>query len=244
MPALLNATSTEPKASCAARKAAATSVSDVTSACTYSPLVSAAAYSPAASSMSTATTCAPSAANRRAAASPIPLPAPVMTTVLSSNLMVPPLARLRAAFEVPSSLVARRKLLAPQSRRDRGPLARSLLRRNEHVLGLGERVGGVRAQLTAEARLLEAAERRPVAHRGMRVHRQVPGLHRAGDPDRPAHVAGPDGAGQAVGRVVGDGHGLRLIGKRGHGHHRAEHFLGISRVVRAHRSEHRRRVPV
>ena len=90
MPALLNATSTEPKASCAARKAAATSVSDVTSACTCSPFVSAATFSPAASSMSIATTCAPSAANRRAAASPIPLPAPVMTTVRPSNLIRPP----------------------------------------------------------------------------------------------------------------------------------------------------------
>ena len=90
MPALLNATSTEPKVVCAVRKAAATSASDVTSACTNRPPVSAAAFSPAASSMSTATTCAPSVANRRAAASPIPLPAPVMTTVLPSNLIRPP----------------------------------------------------------------------------------------------------------------------------------------------------------
>src|SRR5438552_1447566 len=50
MPALLNATSTEPYVSCAARKAAATSDSDVTSACTYNPPVSAAGFSPAASS--------------------------------------------------------------------------------------------------------------------------------------------------------------------------------------------------
>src|SRR6266700_2882436 len=137
MPALLNATSTEPKASCAVRKAAATSVSDVTSACTYRPPVSAAAFSPAASSMSTATTCAPSAANRRAAASPIPLPAPVMTTVLPSN---------RCTFSPEPCL---------------------FIRCDKHVLDFGECVGGVRAELTAEAGLLEAAERRPVAHRGM-----------------------------------------------------------------------------
>jgi hypothetical protein len=88
MPALLNATSSDPYASNAAAKAAPTSASAVTSACTNSPPVSAAAFSPAASSMSTATTCAPSAANRRAAASPIPLPAPVITTVLPENRML------------------------------------------------------------------------------------------------------------------------------------------------------------
>src|SRR5437879_7805854 len=125
MPALLNATSTEPKASYAARKAAVTSASDVTSACTYSPPISAAAFSPAASSMSTATTWAPSAANRRAAASPIPLPAPVMTTVLPSNLM-----SLLCRDE------RRRGRRSPSNRRI-GLLRRGLGHRGDRLLGGG-----------------------------------------------------------------------------------------------------------
>ena len=53
-------------------------------------------------------------------------------------------------------------------------------------------------ELAAEPGLLEAAERRRVAHRGVRVDRQVAGLDAAGDAQRAADVAGPDRAGQAV----------------------------------------------
>jgi hypothetical protein len=56
------------------------------------PLVSSAAALPAASSMSTATTIAPSAAILRALASPMPLPAPVMTATRSCKRCVPVLA--------------------------------------------------------------------------------------------------------------------------------------------------------
>src|ERR1700712_332223 len=48
---------------------------------------------------------------------------------------------------------------------------------DEHVLLLGERVRRVRTELTAEAGLLEPAERRPVADGGVRVHTEVAGLH-------------------------------------------------------------------
>ena len=48
----------------------------------------------------------------------------------------------------------------------------------------------VRAELAAEAGLLEAAERRPVAHRGVRVDRQVAGLDRRGPPAAPGRRRG------------------------------------------------------
>ena len=58
-------------------------------------------------------------------------------------------------------------------------------RREEDVLLVGERVQRVRAELAAEAGLLEAAERRRVAHRRVRVDRQVAGLDRRGRPAAP-----------------------------------------------------------
>src|SRR5690606_23729948 len=93
----------------------------------------------------------------------------------------------------------------------------SLLRGDEDVLGLGERGQRVRPQLTAEPGLLEPAERGPVADRGVGVHRERAGLDRAGHPQRPADVAGPDGAGQAVAGVVGD---ADRVGLTGQPHHR------------------------
>ena len=48
-------------------------------------------------------------------------------------------------------------------------------RADEDVLDVGERVERVRAELAAEPGLLEAAERRRVAHRRVRVDRQVAG---------------------------------------------------------------------
>ena len=73
---------------------------------------------------------------------------------------------------------------------------------DEDVLLLGERVGRVRAELAPEARLLEATERRPVAHRRVRVDAEVAGLDTARatrsalptsrvkiEPDRPYSVS-------------------------------------------------------
>ncbi len=75
---------------------------------------------------------------------------------------------------------------------DRGPSSRSvhesLLRCDEDVLDLGEGVEGVGAELPADARLLEPAERRPVAHRRVRVDRQVAALDGPGDAQGPADV--------------------------------------------------------
>src|SRR5438552_12989216 len=85
--------------------------------------------------------------------------------------------------------------------RSASPRMCSVLRRDEQVLGLGEGIQGVRAELAAEPGLLEPAERRPVAHRGVRVDRQVARLHGPRDAHRAAHVLGPDRAGQPVRRV-------------------------------------------
>ena len=61
---------------------------------------------------------------------------------------------------------------------------RSLLGRDEYVLGLGERERCVRAELAPEAGRFEAPERRPVPDRGVGVDRQVARLDRPGYPDR------------------------------------------------------------
>ena len=77
------------------------------------------------------------------------------------------------------------------------------LRRVVDGLDLGVVVERVRAELAAEARLLEAAERRRHAHRRVRVDRQHAGLDRPRDAQRLGAVARPDRARQPVDRVVG-----------------------------------------
>src|ERR1700722_5636326 len=208
MPALLNAMSIRPYSAATSANSRWTSASLATSARTNMPSASAAADWPACTSMSTATTLAPSAASRFALASPIPLPAPVTTATRS----------------------CKRCMLL-------------LIGRDEHVLGLSEGIKRVRAELPAQARLLEPAERGPVPDRRVRVDRQVAGLHRPGHPDRAAHVTGPDGAGQPVRRVVGELDGAGLVLERGHRHHRPEDLVGVGRRVEADRCEHGRRIP-
>ena len=60
------------------------------------------------------------------------------------------------------------------------------LRRVVDVLHFGVVVERVRAELAADARLLEAAERRGHPHRGVRVDRDHARVDRAGDAQRPA----------------------------------------------------------
>src|SRR5690349_17308993 len=144
------------------------------------PPASSAAAFPVSPSMSTATILAPSAASLRTLASPMPLPAPVMTATRSR----------RRCMGADHSLCLVRLGVSPASGPPAAPgirIASSYIRGNEHVLGLGKGVEGVRPQFPAQPGLLEAAERRPVADRGVGVDRQVAGLHRARHPDRPAH---------------------------------------------------------
>src|SRR5262245_13840987 len=171
IPALLKATCTPPYASTAVPNSAATWASSVTSTGTNRPPTSSAALRPPASSTSPTTTRAPSAARRRTDASPIPLAPPVTTATRSVS----------RSMDLPLGSGA------GGGRRVGG---------DEDVLDLGERVEGVGPQLPPQARALEPAERRPVPHRGMRVDRQVAALDPAGDPQRAAHVLGPDRAGQ------------------------------------------------
>src|SRR3954469_21608461 len=146
MPALLNATSRPPYAWTAESNIAATCSSSVTSTWTNSPLTASAARLPPSGAMSAQTTCAPAPAKRRAVARPMPLAAPVITATRPSS----------------------RFMRTPSGGWSGGG-------GQEDVLRLGERVDRVGAELSTQPRLLEAAERRGVAHRRMAVDRQVPG---------------------------------------------------------------------
>ena len=86
IPALLNAMSSLPYFSTAVAKSRSTSSLLATSVCTYVPPTSAASASPASSLRSATTTVAPSCANRRTVANPMPEQPPVTTATLPSSL--------------------------------------------------------------------------------------------------------------------------------------------------------------
>src|SRR5439155_12701396 len=94
MPALLNATSSRPCRCTTPSKSARTCASSATSQAANSPPTSPAADSPASALTSTTTTVAPSAANRRTVASPMPLPPPVTTATRSRNRSVNSILRV------------------------------------------------------------------------------------------------------------------------------------------------------
>src|SRR3954453_2324743 len=189
MPTLWSSTSRPPNRSIAAAYIAWTSSAFVTSARTNRPPTSSACAWPPASSRSATTTCAPSPANRRAPARPMPLAAPVMTATLPSSLPA----------TCPSSLsVGRDAAVLPVGE----GAQRVGLGLDEDVVHVGEGPQPVGPELAAEPRLLHPAERRSVPHRRVRVDRQVAGLHRAGHPERAADVSRPDRPGQPVLGVV------------------------------------------
>ena len=101
----------------------------------------------------------------------------------------------------------------------------------EDVLQLGVGLHGVRAQLTADARLLEPAERRVHPHRRVGVDGERARVHLPGHAQRAAGVARPDRAGQAVDGVVGPGDRLVLGVEHQHGDDRAEDLLTGGGVV-------------
>src|ERR1700690_465513 len=101
-------------------------------------------------------------------------------------------------------------------------LVMSLLRRDEDVLDLRVALQRVHAELAAEARLLEAAERRRDAYRAVRVDREHTGLERARHPQGPRAVARPDRAGKAVRRVVRERDRVCLVPERNQRRDRAE----------------------
>src|ERR1700736_4537823 len=200
MPALLKAMSTDPQLCAALSNNALTADSSVTSTRTNSPPRSSATDSPAARSMSPTKMVAPSARIRRAAARPIPLAPPVITATLPASRWV-------------RSIVIR------------VPGASSLLGRfdrEQDVLDFGEAHRCVRPEFTAEPRLLEATERRVVAHRGVRIDGQVTGFDRPDHSHRPRQVVGPDRSRQSIGRIVRQRDPIGFVVEWQHRDHRSE----------------------
>src|ERR1039458_7207678 len=190
MPTLLNAMSTRPSPSATSAYSCRTWSSLATSAAMNIPLVSAAAAFPAVSSISTATIFAPSAASRRTLARPMPLPAPVTTATRSCKRSIWILTPRLVPPHHGHRLAGRRRAPAaglPCS-------ACSVVGGDEHVLGLGEGVQRIWTELAAQARLLEPAERRPVADRRMRIHREVAALDGSCQPDR-SYLKAPGASG-------------------------------------------------
>src|SRR5581483_12081772 len=86
------------------------------------------------------------------------------------------------------------------------------------------------APLAAVARLLVAAERRgPLV--GSAVEVDIAGADAARDPPRALDVTRGHVARQAIGRVVGDAHGLLLVLVADDGQHRPEDLLTRDRHV-------------
>src|SRR5271167_5016039 len=106
-------------------------------------------------------------------------------------------------------------------------------------LDLGVGVERVRPELTAVAGLLEAAERRAHAHRGVGVDRDRTALDRARHAQGARAVARPDRAGQAIDRVVGQARGIGLTGEGDHDRDRTEDLLARGPRSLADRGEHR-----
>src|SRR5512133_3747003 len=224
MPALLKSTSIRPSSALARSYISRTCCSSLTSATSAS---------------------SPSAPKRRADSAPIPLAAPVITQTLPSRR--PGIRSLPPCQRVPGGAPDRagrgrraRSVLAaherPRTKGCEGSGASSrcavmrgwsstFLRLEVDVLDLGVGVERVGAELAAEARLLEAAERGRDPHRGVVVDREHAGV------DRPRHaqgtgaVAGPDRAREAVDRVVCDPHRLLLAPEGDHAGDRPEDLL-------------------
>src|SRR3954452_7730923 len=93
-------------------------------------------------------------------------------------------------------------------------------------LQLGIVIERVVPELPADARLLEAAERRGHADARVRVDRDHAGLDRARGAERLGAVPGPDRAAQPVDRVVRELDRVGLVVERDHARDRAEDLIG------------------
>src|SRR5574338_836527 len=164
--------------------------------------ISAAVFSPFSSSRSATTTDAPSAANPRAYASPMPPAAPVTIATFPSNLFT----RSRSCG-----------------------LSCGL----GDGLGLEVLLEAGPPHLPADSGRLVAAEGHVAAVPDAAVDAHGAGAHPPGHGPGPLGIARVDGAGEAVGRVVGDADGV-VVAVVGDGHeHRAEDLLAgdAGRVV-------------
>src|SRR5436309_3327458 len=113
------------------------------------------------------------------------------------------------------------------------PASRSPICRHVDVLDLRVTVHSMHAELAAEARLLHAAERRDHAHRAVRVEREHAGVDRPRHAERAGSVAGPDRAGEAVHRLVGNAHSVGFVVERDDRRDRAEDLLARDPVLGA-----------
>src|SRR5215218_4101149 len=223
MPALLKSTSIRPNSSRARAYMPSTCSGSVTSAWIET--------SPTAPSLrSTPTTFAPSDLKSAADSAPIPLAVPVMTQTLPAKR---PMVT-SAGQPAPRSDANPRP---PASRNDS-------FRRVVHVLQLRVVIERVGPELASEARLLEAPEGRAHAHGPVRVDGEHTGLDGPRDAQRLGAVASPDRAGEAVDRVVGEPHRLRLVTEGDDAGDRTEDLLARRAVVVRHGAEHRGREPV
>src|SRR5262245_1901335 len=118
-------------------------------------------------------------------------PSPV-NTIAASRPMPPPAPVMTQTF--PSSLPAM-----------------AALRRDDDALHLRVTVARVHAQLAAEPRLLEPAERRLDAYGRVRVDREHARVGPTRDAQRARSVAGPDRAREPVRRVVRDADRVGLV---------------------------------
>src|SRR6187551_977547 len=119
----------------------------------------------------------------------------------------------------------------------------SALRRDEHALDLRVALERVHAELAAEPRLLEAAERRLHAHRRVCVHGEDAGVGCPRHTQCTGPVARPDRAGEPVRRVVREADRVGFVLERDHGRNRAEDLLARDPVL-IRRLDDRARVPV
>ena len=111
---------------------------------------------------------------------------------------------------------------------------------DRQVLQLQPLVDSVLRALTADARLLDAAERRYLGRDEARVDADDPVLERLGDAPDPGVRPRIEVCGQAVRRVVGDPHRLLLGLEAGDAGDRAERLLAAHGHLHRHPGQHRR----
>src|SRR5215208_2245872 len=125
----------------------------------------------------------------------------------------------------------------------RRPGISGLLRGQIDVLYLRVVVEGVRAELSSDAGLLEAAERGGYADGGVGVYGDHSCLHAPRHTHGACAVLGPDRTREAVLCVVGLPYGVFFILERDHGDDGAEDLFSGHLIVVRDRGENDRRIP-
>src|SRR6266550_8944258 len=100
-----------------------------------------------------------------------------------------------------------------------------LFQTDEDVLDFRVELERVHAELASDAAALVTPEGRLLMNTPAAIDAENAGANAAGDPQRPADVAGPDRTRQAIGRVIDQPQDLILLGERDDGQHRAEDLL-------------------